>query len=44
MDHNTPFGPDSPADFISDLEYFQKNQIFHNIVFSKILLWSSTVC
>ena len=26
MDHNTPFGPDSPPDFIFDLEYFQKNQ------------------
>ena len=26
MDHNTPFGRDSPPDFIFDLEYFQ--QIF----------------
>ena len=25
MDHSTPFGPDSPPDFIFDLEYFQNN-------------------
>ena len=33
MDHNTPFGPDSPSDFIFDLEYFQKNQIFPQQIF-----------
>ena len=33
MDHNTPFGRDSPPDFIFDLEYFQKNQIFPQQIF-----------